>query len=514
MASVLLYVALILLTVVLFLRSYLNKKHSYFKNKGIAQLKTEFIFGNAREVLQKKEYQAGLFRKFYNEFKKMGVKHGGVYLGTRPEWVPIDPELIKTIIIKDFLHFSAHIKKFSDEDFFKNLFLLDGEEWKDMRKKLTPTFTSGKMKMMCHILLEKTSGLSNLVEEMCKTGEPGDIKRILARFTTDVVGNCGFGIECNSIEDEDSEFFRKGQQIFAEAPDPPLFKTLLIFLGLMKIQPPVDIKPIENFFRNMVKDTIEYREKNKVIRKDFLHLMIQLKNKGIITELTHDNEDIFVKTVDHEVMSLNEITGQCLLFFNAGFETSSTTMSFALLELTQNQDVQDKLRKEVREVFKKHDGKLSYDALQEMTYCDDVIHETLRKYPPVGALPRSCTKTYTIPGTDITIEKGTPVTIPVLGLQMDPDYFPDPEKFIPERFNAENKSKIKDFTYLPFGEGPRMCLGLRFGIMQSKAGLATLIKSYRFTLNEKTPFPPPFKKAFRPLSIVEGGIWVNASRVE
>ena len=73
-------------------------------------------------------------------------------------------------------------------------------------------------------------------------------------------------------------------------------------------------------------------------------------------------------------MSVEDIAAQCLLFFTAGFETSSTNLSFALLELSQNPDVQNKLREEVRESIKKHDGKITYESLQEMTYCDNVIH--------------------------------------------------------------------------------------------------------------------------------------------
>jgi cytochrome P450 family 6 len=72
---------------------------------------------------------------------------------------------------------------------------------------------------------------------------------------------------------------------------------------------------------------------------------------------------------------------------------------------------------------------------------------------------RECTNKYTIPGTDVTIEKGTFVVIPVIGLHMDQKYYPNPEKFDPDRFSEETKNKRPQFTYLPFGEGPRICIG-------------------------------------------------------
>lgn len=86
--------------------------------------------------------------------------------------------------------------------------------------------------------------------------------------------------------------------------------------------------------------------------------------------------------------------------------------------------------------------------------------ETLRKHPPFPAVPRVCNKTYKIPGTEIVIEPGIMVHIPVQSVHRDPDYYPDPDKFDPERFNDENKALRKPFTFLAFGEGPRICIGI------------------------------------------------------
>jgi len=86
--------------------------------------------------------------------------------------------------------------------------------------------------------------------------------------------------------------------------------------------------------------------------------------------------------------------------------------------------------------------------------------EVLRMYPPAPLLDRRCSANVTFPDFDLTLEKGSNVMIPVYGMHFDPDYFPDPQKFDPERFSEENKKDIKPFTYLPFGEGPRNCIGI------------------------------------------------------
>jgi len=182
-----------------------------------------------------------------------------------------------------------------------------------------------------------------------------------------------------------------------------------------------------------------------------------------------------------------EIAAQVFVFFVAGFETSATTASFALYELALNPEVQDTLRNEIDQVLAKHGGKATYEALAEMNYLTQTIDETLRKYPPFPTLSRKCTKTYTLPGTDIKIEPETSVIVPVLGIHRDPEIYPDPMKFDPERFTPENKASRHHFSYLPFGEGPRNCIASRFGMMQTRLGLVTLLSKYEVSVSEKTP---------------------------
>jgi cytochrome P450 family 6 len=133
------------------------------------------------------------------------------------------------------------------------------------------------------------------------------------------------------------------------------------------------VKPlISNFFIRIVKDTVEYREKNNIHRKDFMHLLLQLKNRGkldehsgILKEIGDDKESN---------LSINELAAQAFVFFLAGFETLSTTMTFCLFELASNPDIQEKLRQEIYEVLKRHDNKLTYDATMEMHYMEKVIN--------------------------------------------------------------------------------------------------------------------------------------------
>jgi cytochrome P450 family 6 len=101
-----------------------------------------------------------------------------------------------------------------------------------------------------------------------------------------------------------------------------------------------------------------------------------------------------------------------------------------------------------------------YMKLQSVTsYMCPCLTETLRKYPPVPVVTRECTKTIKLRGTDVTVEKGVHVLLPIMALHRDPKYYPDPERFDPERFSEAEKKKRPQFSYIPFGEGPRLCIG-------------------------------------------------------
>jgi cytochrome P450 family 6 len=167
------------------------------------------------------------------------------------------------------------------------------------------------------------------------------------------------------------------------------------------------------------------------------------------------------------------------VFFLAGFETSSTVLSFTLLELAANPDVQRKAQLEIDEALGQNNGEITYESLRTMKYLDWVLQgihqinfkvhfhtfafiEAMRKYPPVTIHNRECTKTYIVPGTNVTIEKGFMVMIPNQALQNDPKYFPNPERFDPERFSDDDALHKYQYIYTPFGEGPRQCIGKNY----------------------------------------------------
>ena len=146
-----------------------------------------------------------------------------------------------------------------------------------------------------------------------------------------------------------------------------LFPKILIALNIKSTD-----QEIENFIIGVVKQNMNYREENNVARKDFFQLLVQLRNTG---DIQADGlwETKITENESNKKLSLNEVAAQTFVFFAAGFETSSTTMSFALLEFALNPDVQEKAQQDVDEILKKHGGKITYDSILEMNYLECCI---------------------------------------------------------------------------------------------------------------------------------------------
>ncbi|CAH1099950.1 unnamed protein product [Psylliodes chrysocephalus] len=455
---------------------YIKHKYSYWTNKGVAQLPPTFPFGNHSKYLPKGISLGGISEDFYNEFKKQGQKLGGVYLGLDPYLVVIDVTYARTIFGKDFSHFLDrgifHNKK---NPLTVNILTQGGEEWRTSRAKFTSIFTAAKMKFFFNTMKKCSDELKTNLEIIAKDGNADiDIYEVMACFFTDVIGSVTYGVDANSFKSPDAIFRKLGRELFGTFSFPfriGLFLTICYpkfakFINIGSFQP-----DIEQFFEKFVPDALDHRIKNNIQRADFLQLLIEMKNSGI-------------------ELSKNEIIGQSFIFFTAGFETSSAVSSLMLYEICKNPDVQEKLRAEINETISKY-GDLTYDATNEMPYFTQIMNETMRKYPLVPSLRRVCVKDYQFPDSNVVIEKGTNVILPVIGWHHDPDLFPDPEKFDPNRFEDKN-AKYEGF--FPFGEGPRNCIGARLGVLQAKLGVAELIRNYKITLSPNSKEPLGFDR--------------------
>ncbi|GJQ64941.1 hypothetical protein Trydic_g7108 [Trypoxylus dichotomus] len=435
----------------------------YWKRKNIPYLEPTFPFGNLDNPIGNKKPLSIYFHELHQKIKAMGLKYAGIYQYFSPLLMVVDPVGIRHILTKDFQYFQdrGFFNNQAHQPISANLFTMDGEKWKTLRVKFTPTFTSAKMKLMFSLMVEANSILEKHVADHATKGKLLDVKDCITRVSSNIIGTCAFGIECNSFQDATFQIMLKkamnGATSFLKISFCNALPELARFLR-------VNLIPTKEgrFICDTIEDTIKFRVKNSVTRNDFLQLVMAMKDENII--------------------DMDELKAQCILFFLAGYESTANATVFLMFELAKNQDIQRRLHEEVNEVLEKHNGEMTYEAIMSMKYLDMVINETLRKYAPLSFLNRKCVNDYKLPGSDIVIEKGTNILISNYGIHHDPEYYPEPSKFDPERFSEENKAKITPYTYLPFGEGPRYCIGDRFAKQEMKTTITTLVRRHRFIL--------------------------------
>ncbi|XP_025074593.1 cytochrome P450 6k1-like [Pogonomyrmex barbatus] len=484
---------------------YMTRKFKYWKKRGVLELTPTPFFGNFMECLFLKKAPAYFLKEIYEETK--GLPYVGFYVLDKPFLLIRDRELVKNILVKDFNYFSDRYNTADPNDRigYANLFFIRNPTWKAIRTKLTPFFTSGKMKKMFDLMLICVKNLDEYLESLNLDGKGKtlEVRDITARFTTDIIGSTAYGLDVNSFKDPDAEFRRYGKMIF-QYDTIRGFEMLAIFflptiVRLTKIK--MFGKEPTEFLRKVFWETLSQRMKSGVKRNDLIDILIELKNNNNDKEFkdfTFDGDDLLA---------------QAASFFSAGFETSSTTTSFALYELAIQPELQNTLRKEILEALEKSNGKITYDMAWSLPYLDMVISETLRMYPPLGYVNRVAMETYKVPEYNLVIEKGTPCYIPMLGLHYDPEYFPNPNKFDPERFNEENKRNRPSCVYFPFGEGPHACIGNRFGLLQAKLTLLIILSKYEVTPSEKTSIPVEIDPRGAMTAPLNGVIYLNFRKV-
>ncbi|KAJ0170115.1 hypothetical protein K1T71_014043 [Dendrolimus kikuchii] len=469
-------VALVALAALLY---YGTRNFDYWKKKGVKYEKPLPFFGNnLKGFLQMKsyaQYALEYYKKYPNE------KVVGFFRAMKPELLIHDPEYVRRIIFQDFAHFHSRgliTHKKVVQPLFRNLFFLEGDNWKLLRQRMTPLFTSGKLKAMFPLIVERAEKLKARTLSSAAEGATLDAKELMARYTTDFIGACGFGVDADSLNNEDSEFRKLGASIFGSYRLKDIFYSFLkdVFPELAKNL--TVLQHIEDDMKDFVGSVLKKRNYQPCGRGDFVDLLLECQKMGTIygESIEHIHNGVPEKAsleFDDDL-----IMAQIFVFFAAGFETSSAATSFTLHQLAYHPKVQEKVQKEIDHVLSKHNGKLCYDAIKEMTYLEWTLKEAMRIFPLLGVLVRECARPYYFPEIDLKIDPGVKVFIPVIGFHTDPQYFTDPEEFRPERFHPDEFGTMQKQLYMPFGDGPRNCIGARLGLMQSVAGLAAILSAF------------------------------------
>lgn len=426
---------------------------------------------------------------FLNLEKKYG-KTFGVFFGSMPHIVTSDPEVLKQVFIKDFQYFANRQLGIMPPDSPADRILIAVHygRWKPIRSIMAPFFSAAKIRKICPFINKVVFALVDIVNEKMDAGKTDkfetDLIPLYQPLALDVLNLSAFGLDTNSQREHHYLY----DAVLALVEGTNSNQSLKMFLCLICQDIVPLVKKFEKVFNTATPSAL-VKACQRIIkqRKANLNNGEKSSNQDDIIQMMlnyETNEEIDLSDASKR-MTEDEIAMQILVLIVGGFETTSRTLSYISFQLAHNPHVQERLYSDICDLLPPDDLSAipTYDNLVELEYLDMVINETLRLCPPApfGVASRLASRDCTMPnllGEDLVIKKGVQVSANMWALHFDPEVWPDPEKFDPERFSKEATAARDPIYFMPFGTGPRNCIGKRFAQIEIKITLAQLIRHF------------------------------------
>ncbi|KAG6456053.1 hypothetical protein O3G_MSEX009533 [Manduca sexta] len=352
---------LVVLAVVAALYALGSRRHGYWRVRRVLHDTPLPFLGNNAPVYLFRRTVTQLADDLYHKYSSAKVI--GFYRASRPELIIKDPAIIKRVLTTDFACFhprGLNPNKQVIEPLLRNLFFADGNLWRLLRQRMTPAFTSGKLRAMFPLVVARAERLQTRLAH--SLGHPQDARDLMARYTIDFIGACGFGLDVDALNDDDSAFRKLGDNIFKIGPR----EAVLIVLKEVFPETFKNFKylpKLEAEIREMLHTILKQRNYEPVGRHDFIDLLLECKKKGIMTGESMERvrsdgtADVVAVEFDEDLM-----VAQVFAFFVGGFDTSSTVTSYALHQLAYHPDEQARVQQEIDQALAKHNNQLCYDA--------------------------------------------------------------------------------------------------------------------------------------------------------
>ncbi|KAL7851842.1 hypothetical protein SRHO_G00176270 [Serrasalmus rhombeus] len=520
-ALLLLFISLLVL--------YGHWPNSFFRRLGVPGPKPLPLLGNMLE------YRKG-FHVFDMECLKKYGRVWGIYEGRTPVLCVLDRTIIKSVLVKECYSLFTNRRDFGlNGELYDALFVTKDEDWKRIRGVLSPSFTSGRLKEMFGIMKTHSDTLVRNLQKKTEQTSGVHVKELFGAYSMDVITSSAFSVDIDSLNNPKDPFVTNVKKMLDFDFFKPSFLIAAVFPFTIPLLEKMDCGffptcAFDFFFTVLQKIKADRVARDHKSRVDFMQLMVdsqtpekveaqqgeemkkgdekanpqkfQIRWRSAIHVLGRGPGFALVcscgklaKTIvqvdgphgwgalglsDHEILS------QSLIFISAGYETSSSTLSFFFYNIATNPETMKRLQKEIDRTFPDK-APVQYDAVMSMEYLEAALNESMRLYPIAARLERICKKTVEING--VTIPKGTTIMIPTFPLHRDPESWPDPDTFKPERFTKENKESIDPYTYIPFGVGPRNCIGMRFALVSMKLAIVEILRRFDVNICDEIKVP-------------------------
>lgn len=361
-----------------------------------------------------------------------------------------------------------------------SLFIAEGAHWRWQRRAAAPVFALRNIQNLAPIMSLAAERASERLE---RAGDVADLYEEMVTATFEVISDVTFS--------GDAGFDRAEMHAAIDAYIAQTGKiSMFDLLGVPTWVP----RPGRVFSTNSLRQMKTVADK-----------VIDDRRERPATDMP-DLLDLLLEGEDPETkrrMTTSELRDNLLTFIVAGHETTALTLSWALYLCAFDQSVQQRARREAQAQLGGRPA--TVEDCEQLPYIRQIIDEALRLYPPAAMLARTAREPDTLCGREI--RRRDTVTIPIYALHRNQLLWEDPDRFDPDRF--ADPSAIDRFAYLPFGAGPRVCIGAGFAMQEAVIVLATLLSRFRFELVPGKAPKPVMILTLRP----EGGVWLRVSAV-
>uniref|UniRef100_A0A1X7TPU3 Cytochrome P450 n=1 Tax=Amphimedon queenslandica TaxID=400682 RepID=A0A1X7TPU3_AMPQE len=457
--------------------------YEFFKKLGLHSPTTVPFFGNNLDIFTLGSICA--LEKWSKEYGKVF----GYYIGAQPYLAVLDPDILKEIMIKKFDNFTERKKEFGFLTEIRKkakissiMLSMNKQDWKRTRAIVNPAFSTKKLKMVLPLIERSCDTLVEIFSDISRKNNGAELWRIFGQFDMEVILAAAFGCQVNILKGEKNSLTKAAIGIFtpnlynllSELCTQIPFSTKLFGLFFAKR---LKLTQYHNTARNFILDVINQRhlQSYKNTNVDLLQLLMEAKAED--DQICPGSKQL----TDDEIISVS------LFFLLATYETTSNLLGFTAYLLAMNHDKQDKLTQEINNYYQCNKDSSLYDAAHGIEYLDWVINESLRIYAPGSMTFRECENTCTING--VIIPAGCTVMIPIQVLHRSVEHWEQPEIFRPERFSPHEKESHHPMCFMPFGAGPRNCIGMKLALMDAKMCLTSLLRKYKFERAPETQVP-------------------------
>uniref|UniRef100_UPI003B673784 cytochrome P450 4C1-like n=1 Tax=Tribolium madens TaxID=41895 RepID=UPI003B673784 len=346
-----------------------------------------------------------------------------------------------------------------------------GQKWATRRKILTPAFHFSILQQFIAIFNEETDKLVDTLKQL--SDQPIEITSHITQFTLKTIGETAMGTKFEFITQKQLEY----KQAILEIGEVLLYRLLnswlvydfLNFFSPRRWKEKRLVKTLHTFTQNVITEREKTFEKIELPTEEHDVYIGKKRLAMLDLLLTAKNEE---RTIDE-----NGIREEVDTFMFEGHDTTSVALSFALMLLANHRNVQDQIVDEMVTILGDLRRKPTYSDLQEMKYLERAIKESLRLYPSVHFISRKLGEDF-VTSNGLKLPKDTITHLHIYDLHHNPDLYPDPEKFDPDRFRPENTQKRHPFAYLPFSAGPRNCIGQKFAMLELKAAICGVLSHF------------------------------------